>query len=439
MKCTDDDFDNIWNVATKLNLTYCIGPFEDEALQDVVVKTLTEAVAQFERAADVNYIEVRFADPLECQTAWAQGDVLYIIREAVNCSEPVTPTEGDIDAECDCGAATDIFTCDFSAFGTFPSSDGGPTQPMRARVVFTTKALNPDQFDGAAQVVVHELGHTLGLYHEHARWEQDQTDPGNLGLCAPQSGLSWRALTPPDPSSIMGYGPPCDDSVANVAPRLSALDRQGLHYLYTLPRTGPLHFDDGATDDILWVQPGSNAMSVWFGGADGNGDISFTPQPFIAPLDGTLVSRRVKPIPIRIADDPLSHILLYAPGDPADDFGVVQEDNVLAPEPGDALPFSVSDYVREQQERYAFPIVGRFLGAANDEVWWVLPGPDGVRTDAMWAFNPMTQTIEESQAYDASFSADNYRRLLTGIFAPGVGSGLPDSQVVSWREEGAAG
>lgn len=88
----------------------------------------------------------------------------------------------------------------------------------------------------------------------------------------------------------------------------------------------------------------------------------------------------------------------------------------------------------EQPERYAFPLVGQFLGAETEEVWWVLPGPDGTRIDEMWVFDPVTQTTDVSNAFNMNFSADSYRRPLVGGFVPSFGSGLPDSQVLWWQE-----
>ncbi len=385
-----------------------------------------------ERAADVNYIEVPFASPEECEAAWGDGAVLYVVRQAKECGEE--PTTGpDNDEMCDCGPLQNQ-ACTFSGSATAPDVVGGAGMPAkgRRRIVFRPKVLKTKNNAGPERTVVHELGHTLGLYHEQVRWEQTSVTESNKALCSTKPADDpWRAVTPADPDSIMGY-PDCDDLNDIPEARLSAGDRQGLHYLYTVPRTGELHFDAGPTDDILWVSPLENTMVIWYGGSDG-GNINFDSVGPFAPM-GTM-SRRVKPIPVRIDSEPPSHVLLHAPGDESDDpdGGTPQSDLVLAPDPGSAPPFNLTDYGKEQPERYAFPIVGRFLDIATDEVWWLLPGADGDRSDMMWKFITASESTVDLGSYDSSFSADNYRRPLVGTWSVG---GTPDGQIVWWREQG---
>lgn len=206
----------------------------------------------------------------------------------------------------------------------------------------------------------------------------------------------------------MGYTS-CDDINDISEPRLSAGDRQGLHYLYSVPRTGELHFDAGPTDDILWVDPINNSLSVWYGGSDGSNITFDSVGPFTPP--GTM-SRRVKPLAVKIDSEPMSHVLLHAPGGPLDDpdGGTPQNDMVLVPDPSIMPPFAASSYGKEQPERYAYPILGRFLDVATEEVWWLLPGADGDRSDLMWKFITFTESTVDNNSYDSSFSSDNYLR-----------------------------
>jgi len=302
----------------------------------------------------------------------------------------------------------------------------------RQRIVFRTEVFDANNA-GPQRTVVHELGHTLGLYHEHARWQQNSVTDENKALCKPTT-IPWRAVTPADPDSVMGYTS-CDDINDISEPRLSAGDRQGLHYLYSVPRTGELHFDAGPTDDILWVDPINNSLSVWYGGSNGSNITFDSVGPFTPP--GTM-SRRVKPLAVKIDSEPMSHVLLHAPGGPLDDpdGGTPQNDMVLVPDPSIMPPFAASTYGKEQPERYAYPILGRFLDVATEEVWWLLPGADGDRSDLMWKFITSTESTVDNNSYDSSFSSDNYLRPLVGSWVAG---GTPDGQVVWWREGGASG
>lgn len=102
-----EDFDRIWNVDMRLRITYCMGSFTDQPLQEMVEAAFPEAIAQMERAADVNYIKVPFASAQECEDAWGDfdgdgcEDVLWFAPHTdvsplsrARCTAPPTPSEG---------------------------------------------------------------------------------------------------------------------------------------------------------------------------------------------------------------------------------------------------------------------------------------------------------------------------------------------------------
>ena len=280
----------------------------------------------------------------------------------------------------------------------------------------------PNDEGGPESTVVHEIGHTAALYHEHARFEQGGVNAERCGPeGTPQFPLFWRALTPPDSASIMGYRS-CDGITNSTAFNFSPRDRQGLSYLYTIPSRGATRLDTGSTDDIFWVRPNTNLAGAWLGGTNLVGDIVFTPEPILLP---NVVNRHVKPVPMHISDTGRTDILLFSPGSSAD--------LVVKRVGGTYTTTVLAD--GGQSDQNAIPLAGRFLGGTlvDDVLWW-LPGEDGTRQDDMWEFsNDATFTV--SSAYDNSASADNYAWPLLGLWRPGLGSGLPDSQILWYREQ----
>lgn len=231
-------------------------------------------------------------------------------------------------------------------------------------------------------LVAHEFGHTVGLYHEHARWEQVGIQGTEGHRCLTTVSGNWRAVTPPDPYSIMGYAL-CDDIILKTVPEFSGGDRQGMRSLYTIPRTGPIHFNLDTAEDLLWIRPGQTEQEVWLGGTDGGGNIVFDRQSISlqSPADPN-----VRPIPIHLSSSsPLTHVFLYMPGG-------IDNEVLLAPSPGDENPLVEAVFpggALDQQERAAVPVVGRFVDGGGEDIWWVLPGADTPeRGDDMWSINP---------------------------------------------------
>lgn len=94
--CGDGLYDDIWNVGARQRITYCIGPFSDEELRSEVLAGLPNAIGQLERAAGVNFVELKFPpldpSPEQCEQEWFANNVAYIVREARTCPAEDDPT-----------------------------------------------------------------------------------------------------------------------------------------------------------------------------------------------------------------------------------------------------------------------------------------------------------------------------------------------------------
>ena len=76
-------------------------------------------------------------------------------------------------------------------------------------------------------VMTHELGHVLGMYHEHQRG-----DAPNMAGCG---FFDFRALTPFDPTSVMGYPTDLGNCALGAGLSPSAQDGIGIRQLYGPP------------------------------------------------------------------------------------------------------------------------------------------------------------------------------------------------------------
>ena len=106
-----------------------------------------------------------------------------------------------------------VQTSQYIARAFFPSS------PKRSRNVLVDDSIWTSGSWTPANILGHELGHTLGFRHEHTRPE--------AGTCFEDN--NWRPLTPYDSSSIMHY-PQCNGTSSNLS--MTATDRQGAATLY---------------------------------------------------------------------------------------------------------------------------------------------------------------------------------------------------------------
>ena len=81
-----------------------------------------------------------------------------------------------------------------------------PSTPKRSRNVLVDDSIWTSGSWTPANILAHELGHTLGFRHEHTRPE--------AGTCFEDN--NWRPLTPYDSASIMHY-PQCNGSSSDLS------------------------------------------------------------------------------------------------------------------------------------------------------------------------------------------------------------------------------
>ncbi|MBN9682511.1 MULTISPECIES: M57 family metalloprotease [unclassified Corallococcus] len=174
-----------WNSAQKLNLRYCVSTgFGSRYAR--VVEAMSRAANAWESAANVDFIHAQ-AEDSNCGAS--NPNVVF----------DVSPVSGqDYLARAffpDDVRANRNVLIDASAFGSIP----------------------PYTLEG---VLRHELGHTLGLRHEHTRPDS--------GVCHEDN--NWRTLTSYDPDSVMHY-PQCAGT-NTVDLHLTQRDRIGIRALY---------------------------------------------------------------------------------------------------------------------------------------------------------------------------------------------------------------
>jgi hypothetical protein len=186
--------DAIWSGSQKDNLTYCIQRDGQHGFQDNyyrVANAMRSATRDWEASANVNFSHNSSQDA-NCEQS---DEVLFRVLETW-----ASWQGGGVQA---------------AAF--FPDS------PAHERILWIAADMPqntpaPISFSGLLR---HELGHVIGLVHEHARED----------LC-PEAG-DWRALTAYDRYSVMHYRVSCNGP--NTDYFLSNLDRQGVGELYPFP------------------------------------------------------------------------------------------------------------------------------------------------------------------------------------------------------------
>ncbi len=176
--------DDKWSTAQVGNLTYCVSTKFGSRHTDVV-NAMSNGAGLWEAASSrINFVHVPSQDA-SCTTR--NKSVLFSV-------EPVQTTQ-------------------YIARAFFPST------PKRSRNVLVDDSIWTSGSWTPANIMGHELGHTLGFRHEHTRPE--------AGTCFEDN--NWRPLTPYDSSSIMHY-PQCNGTSSNLS--MTATDRQGAAVLY---------------------------------------------------------------------------------------------------------------------------------------------------------------------------------------------------------------
>lgn len=180
----------VWSSSQALNLTYCIksgrgGGSFSASEHAAVAQALTTAASAWEGAGRINFVHQSSLDS-SCSN---RSNVVFNVKRV--CS------------------------------GQYLASAFFPNYPRKSRElkVDCTSFGNIDPWT-LAGIMRHELGHTIGLRHEHTRPES--------GTCFEDN--SWQALTAYDSASVMHY-PQCNGT-QNGDLVLTSLDRAGAAALY---------------------------------------------------------------------------------------------------------------------------------------------------------------------------------------------------------------
>jgi serralysin len=178
--------DDKWSASQAMNLTYCISQSSFGSRYSAVVSAMNSATSAWEGAGRLNFVHASAEDG-NCNSR--NNNVVFNVRQ--------------------------VSTSQYLARAFFPSSSRRSREILISTSSFGN--ISPWTLTG---VLRHELGHTIGLRHEHTRPES--------GACFEDN--NWRALTAYDAKSVMHY-PQCNGTQSGDLV-LTSLDKAGASALY---------------------------------------------------------------------------------------------------------------------------------------------------------------------------------------------------------------
>jgi len=392
-----DRRDDRLNQAQLAAFTYCFGDFQDATLEEIIRDAIATSTWKYEVSTDVNFVHLAELDGPNCDT---DSDVIFLVRQGA-----------DPD---DCGGTG----CPL-ARAFFPSSlDGGTVR----EIIFFPEVATTTTFsiDG---IVQHELGHTLGMWHEQARYVQDDdVIPFEDQIkCASRTRSNARFHRAP-PST--GGGLLLQIQTPSwVIPTAAERRVQRSNYPtstgwgFAICRS----FNDDVTDDIFWYRPGQTTLSLWYG-TSAPDDIIFTDMDFCwdtsqSPDCGDPMPADWKPIPVQIENR--ASVLMYGPGTLLDRF------YQMPPDPGDPTRFTVAIGLQT-----AVPRVGDLVDeVGTEDVLFEIPGPG----NSDWGLAGGTSQFD---VYDSAEGTNVFFDAAIGVFVSRAGS-LGD-QILWYSEDNSS-
>lgn len=318
--------DMLLHPAQKLMMSYCFDEswLDEPELLDLARAGLRAASGKWEAAADINFIEVDL-EPSDCDDE--RPDIDFRVRHVTPCT-PQT------------------LLC-YNALASFPNVGEG----NRALWLRATTFDDPEKAD---RILTHELGHFLGLWHEHQRYPQA---PGVCSLSISGGDDDWRGVTDADPDSVMGY-PDCAGTDPQPA-HPSVLDQVAVEYLYGLPRAERV-----AEDRLIWHDPITAERTIWRRTSAPGEALAHVPTTECW-LNGceTVGAQYWRPLLLNLDGNTSPDVYMYGPG------AVTEQIHLNVGGPGEtiiAAPLSL--------ENAAVPwIVDELLGNGTTTIWWQRP------------------------------------------------------------------